>query len=250
MGALGEYSTGGYYLKYYPNVDNKISYFNVLTVSVSKTQYEENKSYLLLDILPDPSKATQYDAGKWAESFAKLSPRKHSFNVSIYNQQPTQGWGSGKFEIDFTGMDREAMQANAEKTIASVEDNIAKNTKLPEHIAKPSSTFGSSMLSQSNIKAIIKREWGKHIKQVLKIRITPNNKWEVALDDYRRPENKQNSNPIYIAYKGTDGKCYYIDQSILFVRDYQGNGKYSSTVRIWGHYDLHKIKRIACENIK
>lgn len=246
---MGELSNenGASVLHLYTNMDNNNSYTDYILRVVENNELEENKGYILLDILPDSSTMSQNDAGKWMEKFARLSPRKHTFNISLENYQPGVGWASGMIEIDFTGMNKDQMASQAKALISAVEDKIAKNRQLPDYISASSAKFGSSMLSHSNIKTIIKRDWGDHIAEVLKIRITPNNDWVVSYDDYGNPENKINSNPIYIAYKGTDGKCYYIEESIWFVRDYEGNGKYSSNVRIWGHYDLQKIIRIACE---
>lgn len=251
MGEPGKDNTGLFF-KYFTNIDKNINYYDFVQCYMDEKEYEKNKGYFLFDILPDAANANQYDAGLWMDKFAKLSPRKHSFNVSVYKYQPTEAWASGEFTIDLTGMDKTKMAADAKTMMTTVEDNIAKNTQLPDAFKKKSATFKDPALSTANIKAIVKREWGSHVSQVLKVVLVNDGKntWEVSNDDYGRPEVKQNSCAIYIAYKGIDGKCYFIDQSILFVKDYEGSGKYSSTIRIWGHYDLHKIKRIACENIK
>ncbi len=242
----------GLFFKYFTNIDHNVSYTDYVQCYIDKKEYEKNKAYFLMDIMPDPAKASQWDAGMWMDKFAKLSPRKHKFNVSVYKYQPADGWASGEFSIDLTGMDKAKMNADAKAAMTKVEENIAKNQQLPDAFKKKSAVFKDPALSVNGIKAIVKREWGSYIAQVLKVAIVNDGKntWEVAKDDLGYPENKQNSCAIYIAYKGTDGNCYFIDQSILFVKDYEGGGKYSSTIRIWGHYDLHKIVRIACENIK
>jgi hypothetical protein len=242
----------GLFFKYFTNIDHNVSYTDYVQCYIDKKEYEKNKAYFLMDVMPDPAKASQWDAGMWMDKFAKLSPRKHKFNVSVYKYQPTNGWAAGEFSIDLTGMDKAKMAADAKAAMTKVEENIAKNQQLPAAFKKKSAVFKDPALSVNNIKAIVKREWGSYIAQVLKVAIVNDgkNNWEVAKDDLGYPENKQNSCAIYIAYKGTDGKCYFIDQSILFVKDYEGGGRYSSTIRIWGHYDLHKIVRIACENIK
>lgn len=251
MGEPGK-DDNGYFFKYFTNVDKAVSYMDYIQCYIDDAEYDKNKAYFLFDILPDPAKASQNDAGMWMEKFAKLSPRKHSFNVSIYKYQPTEGWASGEFKIDLTGMDKAKMAADAKTTMATVEENLAKKRTLPAAFSKKSAVFKDARLSQANMKKIIMREWGQYISSVLKIAVVDDgkNNWEVATDDWGRPSEKQNSCAIYIAYKGKDGNCYFIDQSILFVRDYEGGGKYSSTVRLFGHYDLHKIVRIACENIK
>ena len=251
MGSPGK-ENGSYFFKYFLNMDNDISYTNYVQFNVSDEYVAENKSYFLMDIIPDPTKASQGDAGKWMEKFATLAPRKHNFQVCVYDWQPSTAWASGTLEIDFAGMDRAKMSADAKKTITQVEENLAKSRKLPEAYSKPGATFKSSMLSQANMRAIIKKEWGAHVAEVLKIVVVSDgvNNWKTSMDDYGRPELKHNSCNIFFAYKGTDGKCYFMKESLTFVRDYQGGGKYSSTVRIWSHFDLYTHVRIACENIK
>ena len=166
MGAPGK-DDQGYFFKYYTNIDKSINYQDFIQFNISDAEYEKNNAYFLLDIMPDPAKASQYDAGMWMDKFAKLSGRKHSFNVAVYNYQPTEAWANGEFYIDLTGMDKAKMNEDAKTIMATAEENVARDKKLPDSFKKKSAVFKDPALSINNIKSIVKHQWGKYIAQVL-----------------------------------------------------------------------------------
>jgi hypothetical protein len=202
-----------------------------------------NKSYYIIEILPDPAIATHADdAGNFPWRLAGLSPRTHHLEIAYADKKVA----FGEIDIDCSGIDSEKIKAEGKLSKKNAADNLARLTMLPKSFGDATKAFKDPGLSYTNMKKILKNRW-ENCASIIKVAAygTDNNDWYTEKNNLGIPKGKGTTREIKAIYKGKDGWCYYVEE-IGFQRIYSGGGKYSS-VKFWKDGEHVKID---CKNVK
>lgn len=208
---------------------------------IPKAELTKNKAYVLINVKPDPNKATELDVVEWGDRLAELSPRKHDIEVSVGE------WANGTLKIDLTGADVAKIKANAEVAKQKVDVNKAQQVSLEEYYKAPVKTYKDPALSIANLSKLYKASSGEAASVVKVFSIDG-----VGLGDYDinknfntgLPDNKMPTGRIFVVYKDKSGNCF-LDQP-TYLRDYSGGGTYGELRVLVGRNPT----RVACDKVK
>ncbi len=193
---------------------------------------QENKTYLFMEIIPNPATNKQSGPAKFAKSLATISPRNHEIKVSLtglgIGLSNSVSFAEGTFNIDCsTGQDQLANYAlkYKEKTLAGV--------------YMPSAKMNNSGLIQSMKQALINEGWENN-KKVQRVVITGSD-WKIYKHSLTG-KTLYRTIPAAVAFKTSGGECKY--WNLTFKQVYSGTG-YGKTV-VGG---VGSIVELSCKNI-
>ncbi|MGR3218266.1 MAG: hypothetical protein ACUZ8H_00425 [Candidatus Anammoxibacter sp.] len=192
---------------------------------------KENKTYLFMEIVPDPATNKHSGPAKFAKTLSQISPRKHVVKVVLKATTGSflQDLAVGKFALDCSS-EHDKLKEYAAKYRNK---NLAENT-MPDRKMKDKS------LEQSMIEALKNEGWEKG-KKVQRVVIT-GDAWEIfrhaitGVILYRKI-------PAAAAFKTDDGECKYWNLS--FKQGYMGGSSYGKTV-VGG---VGSIVELSCDNV-
>ena len=87
----------------------------------------------------------------------------------------------------------------------------------------------------------------KVLKLVILASTQTANDWYVHKNELDLPKYKSANSSIYIAYKTTDNRCFYTDDAVYPIRNYEGAGNYGD---IDMDFKSDTWTEISCDNIK
>lgn len=193
---------------------------------------KENKTYLYMEIIPNPVTNKQSGPAKFAKSLANISPRNHEIKVSLtglgIGLSNIVPFAEGTFNIDCsTGQDQLANYAlrYKEKTLAGV--------------YMPSAKLNNSGLIQSMKQALQVEGWENN-KKVQRVVITGSD-WNIY---HHRVTGKimYRTIPATAAFKTSEGECKY--WNLTFKQVYNGTSYGKTVVGAVG-----SIVELSCKNI-
>ncbi len=227
---------------------------NPTNISFGHNKGDENLSYYLIEILPQPDLAYHgLDPVEFGKILSGLSPRNHVMKLGFggnYNS-----YAMGEITLDWVTADGNKILANNNLASKNAQDNWARNMKLSEVYFLPMEKYNDPDMSTEKIKAMIlaNEDFKDKISQIMKIQVTgyttsfSTEDWVIYTNELGIPTNKASNRYIGIVYKGADGWCYFTE-CIYFVRDYEGGGTYSKP-RLYFGSDVLNTK-IDCKNVK
>ena len=214
----------------------------------NKEDYE--LSYYIIEIIPDPNVAVHgLDAIEFAKILAPLSSRQHTLTLSFGSQTNNDLAVSGEIQLDWSNVNPEAINANAQKASANARDNYAKNTKLPEHFSSPSHKFEDKAITEAMISDLFKK-FEKECVQVLKIWVNDLNQaqeWHTFSHPSGIPDFMRTNRLFAVVFEAKDGSCYFTFPNMALAREYKGGGNFGDIFVTTVRYNK---TRIACENVK
>ena len=221
------------------------------TVKIPKSDY--GKTTLVLDILPAKGDAkSEYISGGQLKS--AIARTLSSFDASSYTENE---YGNRPFHFTFGQNDEYhgafnfSVTNKAEQKIIAqratqgqdaMGEVIASSTTLPPEFSR-AGKFADPQLSMANIRKMLGGGGVTLLKVV--VEDISGGDYNIKKNALDIPEYKITAKPVWVAYKDTDGKCYFTRN--YFTRNYEGGGKY-------GPLDVAATTasqtQIACENIK
>jgi hypothetical protein len=218
-------------------------------LSFRHNEGDELLSYYLIEIIPDPTVAFHnLDPQEFGRILSNLSPRKHTLEIG-YGGEYNRNLARGKVDLEYSGFDGAKIKANNDLAAKNAQDNWAKNMKLPEEFSKPNIPFKDPELSVDKIKAQIlaSSHFKDKVAQIINVKVLGTAEdWMIYKNSIDIPTHKATGKYIGFVYKGKDGWCYFCE-TIAFVRDYEGAGKYTKAVL--ANMDYRSVK-IHCDNVK
>ncbi len=227
------------------SVDGDLLYTNSpVEIPMNIQDYEANKAYITFEIIPDPKDTVGYSFTNWYENlFLQLDPGSHE--VSIDFLIGFKKIASGSFNIDWENADLENLLQNAKDCTKIASDYRAKLRKMPVQFSQKNSPYKDPLLSDKNLKAMIKEAYSD-CKKITKL-VTfgkSSNSWYVEKDDYGIPDAKISTKFTWAIYESTDGWSYIIQ--VQAKCDYEGGGVYGEP-----YIDpLMNKAKIATKNVK
>ncbi len=214
------------------------------SIPMNVQDYEANKAYLTFEIIPDPKDTVGYDLLTWySHIFQLLDSGEHEIKIDLYLDGNVVA--SGTFTIDWTNADLTKIYDNAvecNKIAAAYRGNLRK---MPTQFSQKNSPYKDPLLSDKNLKAMIKEDY-EDCKKVTKL-VTlgkSSTSWYVEKDDYGYPKAKISTKYTWAIYESTDGWSYIIQ--VQAKCDYEGGGVYGEP-----YIDpLMSKAKIASKNVK
>lgn len=215
---------------------------NILVDGNVKTSHEfvmnwaylkEGRTYLFMEIVPDPSTNKHSGPAKFAKELAQVSPRNHTVTVSLTGMQIgssyVRDFAEGSFKLDCS----EGQDKLSEYALIYREKSLAK-------IIMPSAKMTNADLANSMKQALINEGWEDN-KTIKKVVITGSD-WEVHTD---RITGKivYRSIPAAVAFQTFEGECKY--WNLTFKQTYDGSAYQSTELGAVG-----SIVELACANVK
>lgn len=221
------------------------------SVRIPKEDY--GKKTLVLDILPGKGEAkSQYLAG--GQYSSRIAQPLSAFDEGMGTSAT---YGTQKYDFTFgpnnlyhgafnftvkNRAEQKIMAQRVEDAQNDMGDVIASDAKLPAEFSTPGK-FSDPQLSLANIKSMISGEGFTLLKVV--IDAAKGNDYYIHKNALDIPEYKVTAKPVWVAFKGRDGKCYFTKE--YFTRQYEGGGKYGPLEQA---ATSASNTQIACENIK
>jgi len=184
------------------------------------------QDFLDVEILPDPQTARILNDNSFSWVIAQCEPGPvHARLQARARDGAMEVLGCGDFVFDLTAARKAQLPGDRETIKRVAEENEAAARSLPKDFNDKGS-FRDAQLSLANIRALIQRDL-KDVAQILKIAIREGSgdDWTVQSED-GVPRFKMNFRPIFVAWKGKDGKSYY--GRVDLRRNYQGGGVYGA----------------------
>ncbi len=223
---MGASNTVNLNIEVFIDESNALAYQTV----VSKRELNEEKSYIILEILPNPNHNKQYGPQKIAKALSDISPSTHNVKIRVSGMEIGTNWNKriidGGFEIDLA--DGEGILLNlAQKYI--VEET--HSSELPE------ANMRNKVIEDSMEKALQNAGWESN-KKIIKINIR-SSEWyhyrhEITGEILSRALN------TVVAFKLNNGDCKF--WYITFEQSYNGSVYGETTVRSVGN-----SKKISCD---
>jgi hypothetical protein len=191
---------------------------------------KKNKSYLFMEIIPDPATNEHSGPIKYVKALSQISPRKHEIKVVLkaITGSYLQSLAEGQFSLDCS-----SGQDKLKEYAAQYSNKSLANYTMPKPKMK------DKALVESMISALKNEGWEKG-KKVQRVVIT-RDAWEIfrhaitGVILYRKI-------PAAAAFKTDDGECKYWNLS--FKQGYDGKS-YGKTV-VGG---VGSIVKLSCDNI-
>ena len=235
------------------NVVDNISKENFVTVIVPKEKY--NDKFLDFDILPSQDdintvyllsgSTDQIHLSILFKNFGDLSTEipfgKRAFTVKIGNRKTDP---TGTFELSVADVkEKKALVERIKNISRGASAALAKTATLPEIFGKPSGKFKDPELNLQNLKRLLATTGG--ITPLKMVIAEGEYEYLIEKNDLGIPLSKTTAKPVWVAFKGTNDKCYY--SRFWFTRTYEGGGKYGS-LKVARTPD--EAVEITCEKIK
>ncbi|MCW5520229.1 hypothetical protein J1N09_10295 [Aureitalea sp. L0-47] len=200
--------------------------------SMSWESLKENKTYLYMEIIPDPATNTHSGPAKFSKTLANISPRNHEIKVTLtglgIGLSNIIPFAEGTFTLDCsTGRDQLANYA-----IKYREKNLAG-------VYMPGAKMNNPDLTQSMKQALINEGWEDN-KKVQRIVITDNN-WKIYKHTITG-KTIYRTIPAAVAFKTSEGECKY--WNLTFKQVYNGTS-YENTI-VGG---VGSIEDLSCNNV-
>lgn len=193
---------------------------------------QDGKTYLFMEIVPDPATNKHRGPAKFARELALVSPRNHTVKVTLSAMQVGSSYkrdlAEGSFKLDCsTGQDQLAAYAlkYREKSLAGV--------------YMPKAAMSNSSLEASMKQALITEGWEEG-KSVQKVVITSGD-WTIQRDPVTNVIVSRTIGAA-VAFKTDTGECKY--WNLTFKQQYDGQN--------YGKTKLHavgSIVELACKNV-
>jgi hypothetical protein len=191
---------------------------------------KENRSYLFMEIIPDPATNKHSGPAKFAKTLSQISPRKHEIKVVSKATAGSflQDLAEGQFALDCS-----SEQDKLKEYAAQYRNKTLAEYTMPDHKMKDKG------LEKTMIEALENEGWEKG-KKIQRVVIT-GDAWEIFRNTitgvilYRKI-------PAAVAFKTDDGECKYWNLS--FKQGYNGTS-YGKTV-VGG---VGSIVELSCDNV-
>jgi len=200
-----------------------------------------NQSYMMIEIIPEPSRALQQTATLWSDKI--FTQMKSGVNTISF-----RFWGRSKtINIsDWNDYDYYDIKENAKRAVKEAKINAIANTVLPnDFYVFSKNPFSDELLKEDLLKKYFEVGCNNQVSQVLKIAY-PNSigeDWYLEKNDHSFPLHKRTS-PIGFLFKNKDGNCYFI--YVPIIRPYLGKGKYGYPQVIIKQDNKSEIVQITC----
>ena len=193
---------------------------------------QEDKTYLFIEIIPDPATNTHSGPAKFAKALTNISPREHEIKVTLtglgIGLSNIIPFAEGTFRLDCsTGQERLANYA------------IKYREKSLNDVYMPASKMNNPALIQSMKQALQNEGW-ENDKKVQRIVITGSS-WKVYKHNITG-KTLYRTIPAAAAFKTSDGECKY--WNLTFKQVYNGTS-YENTV-VGG---VGSIVDLSCKNV-
>ena len=193
---------------------------------------KEDKTYLFMEIIPDPATNTHSGPAKFAKALTKISPRQHEIKVTLtglgIGLSHIIPFAEGTFGLDCsTGQEQLANYA------------IKYREKSLNDVYMPASKMNNPELIQSMKQALQNDGWEKD-KNVQRIVITGSS-WNVYKHNITG-KTLYRTIPAAAAFKTSDGECKY--WNLTFKQVYNGTS-YENTI-VGG---VGSIVDLSCNNV-
>lgn len=227
--------------------------YPVVVVQLTATQPDQNpwsfesnhllseadlaQTFLDVELLPDPQTARILNDNSFSWVIAQCEPGPvHARLEARARDGAMEVLGCGDFVFDLTAARKAQLPADRQTIQRVAEENEAAARSLPKDFNDQGS-FRDAQLSLANIRALIQRDL-KDVAQILRIAIREGggDDWTVQSED-GVPRFKMNFRPIFVAWKGRDGKSYY--GRVDMRRNYQGGGVYGALFA--EHGSIHRF---------
>ncbi len=223
-----------------------------------------NKTYIELDILPDPAIAkdmfcmvSNFQGSKYSCPIyhVRLKDYKNNSTISYSIQlvggttvannsdNPALPKVTGSFDLVIDHADELLVKQNKELAIKKVQTDGDNLASLPPVFSKPFKTTDPK-LTVSKIDAILKRDYPH--RKVLKMALESDGGqlWLVSKNDLGIPRYRYFNGKLHVAYM-EDGVCKV--GSVELIENYLGSGKYAAlAAEYWSEYD----RKINCAAVK
>ncbi len=191
---------------------------------------KEDKSFLFMEILPDPATNKQAGCEKFAGFLAGVSPTSHDVKI-VLSAQPIGGSfftdvAEGAFSLDAS--------AGTEKIGAY---QAAYRSKNLANVVMPAAKLTDAVLSKSMMDALATdASWGTPLRAVI-----TGSEWTIVYDSWTK-KILYRTLPAAVALKRKDGTCKYFN--LTFKQVYNGS--------TYGKTEYHAVGSshdLACENV-
>ncbi|MEN9550030.1 MAG: hypothetical protein RIR12_2621 [Bacteroidota bacterium] len=223
-----------------------------------------SKTYLDLDILPDPALASSvfclvstFKGGKYGSPVYGLDLTSKKNNSTLHytillvggttngNDYDKPGLPKATFTFDIVvnHADQTVIDQNEKLCDKKVAEEGMNLTALPPIFSKPSKPTDPK-LQPAKLAAILKRDYPH--RQVLKmaLRSDGGNTWLISKNDFGIPRYRYYNGILHIAYK-QDGVCYV--GTVELIENYKGGGTYWYLV---ADYSSEYDRKINCAAVK
>lgn len=192
----------------------------------------KGKTYLFLEIIPNPATNKQNGTVKFAEELANISPRNHIIKVTLDGMQQGASFSTrfaeGEFKLDCnTGQNKLAAYA------------IKYREKALSSVYMPKAKLNNTVLANSMKKALRDEAWEKD-KTIQRVVITGSG-WKIT-KNIVSGKILYRSIPAAVAFKTSEGYCKYWN---LTFKQYYNGSTYGKTVQ----GGVGSIVEISCKNI-
>jgi len=214
---------------------------NIFVDGTKKTSHEfamtwatlkEGKTYLFMEIIPNPATNQQSGPAKFAAVLANVSPRNHTIKITLDGMQQGTSFvnhlAEGEFKLDCsTGQDKLAAYA-----VTYREKSLAK-------VYMPKAKLNNTALANSMKKALQDEGWEKG-KKIQRVVITGSG-WKITKHQVTG-KILYRSIPAAVAFKTSEGYCKY--WNLTFKQHYNGSS-YGKTVQ----GGVGSIVDLSCKNV-
>ena len=200
--------------------------------AMSWAMLQEGKTYLFMEIVPDPATNKQSGPAKFANALANVSPRNHTIKVTLNAMQQgtsfTNNLAEGEFQLDCSN-GQEKLSAYA----------VKYREKSLADIYMPTAKMDNTTLANSMKNALQNNGWenGKKIQRV----VITGSDWKIT-KHATTGKILYRSIPAAVAFKTDAGECKY--WNLTFKQTYNGSS-YGQTEE----GGVGSIVDMSCENV-
>ncbi len=193
---------------------------------------KEGKTYLFMEIIPNPATNQHSGPAKFAAALANISPRNHTIKVTLEGLQQGSSFmthlAEGEFKLDCSsGQDKLAAYA------------VTYREKSLADVYMPKAKQNNTALANSMKKALQDEGWEKD-KKIQRVVITGSG-WKITKHQVTG-KILYRSIPAAVAFKTSEGYCKY--WNLTFKQHYNGSS-YGKTVQ----GGVGSIVDMSCKNV-